>query len=59
MAGFLFRLETVDGDKAVPPTLEAAVPTGAPATRSLSVPAACCAWSASGTTTPTSRLSCW
>ena len=26
MAGFLFRLETVDGDKAVPPTLEAAVP---------------------------------
>ena len=26
MAGFLFRLETVDGDRAEPPTLSAAVP---------------------------------
>jgi hypothetical protein len=26
MAGFLFRLETVQGDPADPPTLEAAVP---------------------------------
>jgi hypothetical protein len=26
MAGFLFRLETVDGNLAEPPTLEAAVP---------------------------------
>jgi hypothetical protein len=26
MAGFLFRLETVEGDPASPPTLEAAVP---------------------------------
>ena len=26
MAGFLFRLETVNGDRAEPPTLEAAVP---------------------------------
>ena len=26
MAGFLFRLETVEGDPAAPPTLECAVP---------------------------------
>ena len=26
MAGFLFRLETIDGDRAEPATLEAAVP---------------------------------
>jgi hypothetical protein len=27
MAGFLFRLETVEGEPADPPTLSAAVPT--------------------------------
>ena len=41
MAGFLFRLETEDGKPADPPTLSAAVPNGARATRSTWVTGRC------------------
>jgi hypothetical protein len=55
VAGFLFRLETVDGVPADPPTLEAAVPNWKAANRSTSSIGRC-AWSGRETTTQTSRL---
>jgi len=48
---FVFRLENPDGSPADPPMLNAAGPRGI-ACRSAGEP---CAWSANGTTTPTSR----
>ena len=44
MAGFLFRLETVEGEPAEPPTLSAAVRTGSRETQWHSVDARCGSW---------------
>src|SRR5215211_3233031 len=58
MAGSLFRLEKDDGARAEPPTVSSAVRTRAPETAFTSARGRC-AWSASGTMTPTSRLCLW
>ena len=55
MAGFLFRLETANGEPAEPPTLQTPSPTGARATRFRSAKAGRCAPWTFGTTILSNR----
>jgi hypothetical protein len=59
MAGFLFRLETTEGEPANRRFWRAQSRTGGPETRSRWDGAGRCEWLTSETTTPTNRLSWW